>query len=449
MSRIVIRIIIGMIFVLVASFSIVRWGAMEASRGDVQQHFASHVNTVGKAHDRLNSAPPEQLEAELAALQKDPKYSIRLLDPTRDKIPAEVRKAWLKNEPLITWKKHHNATVWLPVRKSARLLVVGRRPVRWNPTPLLWMVFALFSVVVLTGVGLSWPLVRRIRKLERIADRISAGELEARADVSSKDAVGRLARRFNAMADQVQLLLEKQHQLIQGVSHELRTPAARIRFGLELLQTAETEEDRQRRIAAIDEDLDELDQLVHELLQFIKSSNGALRLKQEPVQVQTELRDLLQRQGELRPEIECGLQAGSGDDVTVNADRKHFRRALRNLLENALRYAESRVVVTVRQEATEVLVSVTDDGPGVAAKDRERIFEPFSRVDASRSRESGGAGLGLAIVQRILQDHGGSVQVHTDDGGGARFETRWPIPKDTKRNPKATDAESLAHHTGC
>jgi signal transduction histidine kinase len=93
------------------------------------------------------------------------------------------------------------------------------------------------------------------------------------------------------------------------------------------------------------------------------------------------------------------------------------------------------VVVDLRREADAVLVAVSDDGPGVKAQDRERIFEPFSRVDASRSRESGGTGLGLAIVQRILEAHGGSVQVQSAAAGGARFETRWPdgaAARDTK-----------------
>lgn len=414
-----------MIFLLVASFFIVRWGAIEATRGKVHDHFKSHFNTVARAHYRLDKAPPDKVEAELAALRKGSKHSIRLVDPSREKIPDEVRRAWRKKEPRVTWRRHHGATVWLPVRNNTRLLAVGRRPVRWDHAPLVKMVVALFLVVILTGFALSWPLVRRLGKLERIADRISAGDLEARADVSSKDAVGRLARRFNAMADQVQLLLEKQQQLIQGVSHELRTPAARIRFGLEMLQRAENEEERTKRIDAIDEDLDELDRLVGELLLYIKSGNHALRLERREVEAPRELRDLLKRQGELRPDIDCALQTDDGH-ISVNADRQHFRRAMRNLLDNALRHAKSRVVVDLRREADGVLVAVSDDGPGVAKEDRERIFEPFSRVDASRSREFGGTGLGLAIVQRVLEAHGGTVQVETAAGGGARFETRWP-----------------------
>jgi len=423
-SRLVLRITLGVIFVLVASFFIVRWGVIEASRDEVHAEFKSHVNAVARAQYRLNKATPDQLESEVAALRKGSKHSIRLVDPAREKIPDEVRRAWRKNEPRVTFRRHAGATVWLPIRNRTRLLAVGRRPIHWDHAPLVKVVVAVFLVVVLTGFALAWPLARRLRKLERVADRISAGDLEARANVSSKDAVGRLARRFNAMADRVQVLLEKQHQLIQGVSHELRTPAARIRFGLEMLQTAGSEEERTRRIDAIDEDLDELDLLVGDLFGYIKSGDRALRLKRREVVVSEEMRDLLKRQGELWPEIDCVLRAD--DDLTVSADRQLLRRALRNLLDNALRHARSQVALDLRREADAVVVAVSDDGPGVPEEDRERIFEPFSRVDASRSRESGGAGLGLAIVQRILEAHGGDVQVETAEGGGARFETRWP-----------------------
>jgi two-component system sensor histidine kinase RstB len=299
-SRLFLRITLGMVFVLVASFFIVRWGAIEVTRGKVHDHFKSHFNTVARAHYRLDKAPPEKLEGELAALRKGSKHPIRLVDPTREKIPDEVRRAWRRNEPRVTWRKHHGATVWVPVRNNTRLLAVGRRPVRWDHAPLGKMVVALFLVVMLTGTALAWPLVRRLRKLEHIADRISAGELEARADVSSKDAVGRLARRFNAMADQIQILLEKQQRLIQGVSHELRTPAARIRFGLEMLRNVEDEEERTGRIDAIDEDLDELDRLVGELLLYIKSGDRALRLERREVQAHEELRDLLRSDRERR-----------------------------------------------------------------------------------------------------------------------------------------------------
>jgi len=427
MSRLTLRISLGILFVLVASFFIVRWATIKATRERVHEHFSSHMNILALAKERLDAAPADRLDQELQSLQKRSKHSIRLLDPTRDKLPDEVRRAWKKNEPRVVFRRGHGATVYLPVRKGTRILAVGRRRLHWRDHALLVPVLiALFVVILGTGFVLAAPLVRRLRKLERTTVKISEGDLEARTSDSSRDAIGRLAQRFNQMADRVQALLESQQQLMQAVSHELRTPAARIRFGLEMLAQATDEAERKQRIESIDEDLVELDHLVEELLLYIRSGEQALELNRETFAGDAELRDQLDLLGELRPEIERSVQLRGDFDGQVSADRRYFRRAVRNLLDNALRHASDRVDVELAREGDLVLVSVTDDGPGVPKEDRPRLFEPFFRVDASRSRESGGAGLGLAIAKRIVEAHGGTASLDTDLADGARFVTSWP-----------------------
>jgi two-component system sensor histidine kinase RstB len=243
------------------------------------------------------------------------------------------------------------------------------------------------------------------------------------------------------MADKVQGLLERQQELIQAVSHELRTPTARIRFGLEMLASDQTEQGRQRRIEAIDEDLVELDQLVEELLLYIRSGEDALELKREEVEPAAEIAALVERLQELRSDVEVQIQTRQGDRRAVQADRRFFRRALSNLLSNALKHARGRVVVQIEDapDGEAVLIGVRDDGPGVPEEQRQRIFEPFARLDASRSRESGGAGLGLAIVERIVRSHGGEITVGEAEEGGAAFITRWPVTfryKSTTQSPR-------------
>ncbi len=115
-----------------------------------------------------------------------------------------------------------------------------------------------------------------------------------------------------------------------------------------------------------------------------------------------------------------------GDADEVLAHETYFRRALQNLVANAKRYAKSQVIVEYERDGDGLRLSVIDDGPGVKEEDRQRIFEPFIRVDDSRSRESGGAGLGLAIVARILKSHDGTVNVTADGAAGSRFVTVWP-----------------------
>jgi two-component system sensor histidine kinase RstB len=296
-------------------------------------------------------------------------------------------------------------------------------------SPIIQSLLMILGVVVLVGLIVATPLVRRVRRLERTAQRISEGDLEARADVSARDAIGSLARRFNRMADRVQALLQSQQELIQAVSHELRTPTSRIRFGLEMLAETSDAEERRQRIASLDEDLTELDQLIEELLLYVRMGYQGQELELQPVQALDEVRDQAGRLQEMRPEVQLEVEA-RGQDLTLRANPRLFRRALQNLLQNALRHARGRVVVELGRDGEALLLVVRDDGPGVAAEDRQRIFEPFARLDDSRSRQSGGSGLGLAIVQRVMQAHGGTVAVDSAPEGGARFSLCWPAGTD-------------------
>jgi signal transduction histidine kinase len=432
MSRLVIRISLGILVVLVATGAIVRWGVTSGARHHFEDNFSALLGHVDLARQRLEAAPARELPRELKRLRAEVPQPLDLVDPTRDPLPQEVRARLRPGRPALDFTHRQGWSIYLPVRSGTRVLVIGPvRMVGGGGHPAGVALIAILGVIGLTGFVLAAPLVRRLRTLERTAQRISAGDLEARADLaSSKDAIGSLARQFNVMAARVQSLLESQRELIQAVSHELRTPAARIRFGLEMLQNASDEEERQRRIAAIDEDLEELDQLVEELSIYIRSGERALQLERQEVRPADELTALVERLQETRPDVALEvIPPGDAAECVTRADLKLFRRAMQNLLLNGLKHAQG--AVAVRLESAEeggVVIRVSDDGSGIPPADRERVFEPFTRLDASRSRESGGTGLGLAIVKRIVEAHGGTVRVDQADEGGARFSTTWPSP---------------------
>jgi len=280
-------------------------------------------------------------------------------------------------------------------------------------------------VVGLTGFFLSAWLVRRLRRLERAAVSFGQGDLSARALPDSRDALGSLARRFNDMAQRLQRLIENQRLLLQAVSHELRTPTARIRFGLEMLAGATTETEKQERIASIDDDLAELDDLVQELLVFNRFEDGAAPRQIEPIPVASTVREIADRLEHFGTDLRLTI-TDQQPPCEVACDLRAFGRAMQNLLQNAMRYAASEVTVACRREDQRVVLELSDDGPGIPDVDRQRVLEPFARVEDSRSRESGGAGLGLAIVQRIVTAHGGSITIDQTEAGGARVITSWP-----------------------
>jgi len=192
-----------------------------------------------------------------------------------------------------------------------------------------------------------------------------------------------------------------------------------------MLPDAETAEEIDARLASIDDDLVELDELVRELQLFNKYDAPSTVLSSESTPLKAVLEELCVRLQPLRQEIALSVVGDEGTVAVV--DKRAFNRALQNLISNALRYAETRVEVRVAHAGEACVVDVVDDGPGVPESDRERIVEPFARVDNSRNKESGGVGLGLAIVERILEAHAGSLEILDGDLGGANFRTTWPV----------------------
>ncbi len=296
----------------------------------------------------------------------------------------------------------------------------------------------------LTLIGVTvYLLVRRLEfrlsALERAAEHIAAGDLAARVPDAGHDAVGRLAATFNGMARHLQRLLAVQREMTSGVAHELRTPVARLRFGLEMAEQAQDAGARGKYLEGMDRDIDDLDRLVDEMLVYSRLEQGAPLLHMQPVDLAALVEQVIRELAPLRPEVsvllgDCRLAADG--NCRVEAEPHYLRRALSNLVSNAMRYAEARVQVSFAIDDERACLQVEDDGPGVPEADRDRVFEPFLRLDDSRTRASGGHGLGLSIVRRILYWHGGRVQLGDSPLGGARFSLVWPRVAGAERLPR-------------
>lgn len=302
-----------------------------------------------------------------------------------------------------------------------------------NPYPPQLLV--LITVLGLSLIGLVvYLLVRqleqRLQAVESAATRIASGRLESRVPTGGADSVGRLAAAFNAMAEHLQSSLNMQRELVRAVSHELRTPVARLRFGLEMIADAETEEARRKYLEGMDSDIQELDKLVDEMLVYARLEQGSPALEFQKVDLAALLdqviADLAPLHGHIR--VERGrLQPAEDGSSLVEAEPRYLQRALQNLVSNALRHAESRVRLSYRIEGQQCRLDVEDDGPGVPESARERLFRPFMRLDDSRARTSGGHGLGLSIVRRIIYWHGGRALIGDSQSlGGACFSLVWP-----------------------
>lgn len=278
--------------------------------------------------------------------------------------------------------------------------------------------YVIVALALLVPVALwSRSHWQGLQKLSRVADEFGAGRLSARARMPRSASIYPLAERIDHMADRIEELLVAQKNLLHSVSHELRTPIARLEFALELLDAKAGDPALRRRIAAMEGDVRELNDLVNELLGMARlDSEQALR--RETVDVA----GLLESAAASLPPGSQALSVASAQDLgTIEADPRLLGRALSNLLRNAQKYAAASIRLSTVREEGKLLIMVEDDGPGIPEAERERIFEPFYRLDRSRDRATGGFGLGLSIARKAVLLHGGSLSVEDSALGGAKF----------------------------
>jgi signal transduction histidine kinase len=288
---------------------------------------------------------------------------------------------------------------------------------------------ATIPLVAMLLAALTWWLVgRTLRPVEAIraevAD-ISGEHLDRRVtEPATGDEVQRLAATMNAMLDRLQRSAESQRQFVADASHELRSPLTRIRSELEVdLAHPATAQPAATHRSILDE-TEQLQRLVEDLLVLARHDAAARRAPHDAVDID----DLVLREvGRLRATTTVDIHAGAVSAAQVAGDADELARAVRNLLDNAVRHARSRVTVELVERAGAALLSVADDGPGIPLADHERVFERFTRLDDARTRSDGGAGLGLAIVRAIVVRHGGTVTVDAASLAGARFVVTIPL----------------------
>lgn len=304
--------------------------------------------------------------------------------------------------------------VYLELQSGGWLRVEGSAPKEIFAWPLhLFGNLALMLAVVLV---LIWIVARMtVRPLTRLAAAARGLGEDLRRPPLAEDGpseVRAAARAFNAMQQRIRQDIEERERFLAAVSHDLKTPVTRLRLRSELLAD---EQLRERSLR----DLDEMEQMLAGALDFLrgKAADEAAR----PVDMVALLESLVDDQAELGHEVSLKAPAAA----QLAGRPQALRRAVGNLIENALKYGK-RAMVELAPDDGGLTVVVEDDGPGLPEDELEKVFEPFYRVEASRNRETGGVGLGLAIVRQIARDHGGSICLRNRPAGGLRAELRLP-----------------------
>jgi len=298
-----------------------------------------------------------------------------------------------------------------------------------------WYGAIIFAAIALTFFLLwMWPLWRDLQRLSKASIDIGNGKLGTRVRSHPVSLIRPILDSFNAMATRTENMVKSQRELTNAVSHELRTPLARMMFDLQMAKDADNILERSRHLDSLEVNVDELNTLVDELLTYARQERVESPIELETLSTEDMKGWLVKQVSRARYGRESACQITINFDPT-DIDEKFLilsprlmAHALSNTLQNALRFAQGNIVVQLDSHQGEWILGIEDDGTGIPDDKRERVFEPFSRLDESRQRGSEGFGMGLSIVRKIAQWHQGDALIATCITlSGTRVEIRWPI----------------------
>jgi len=291
-----------------------------------------------------------------------------------------------------------------------------------------WLIagFAL-ALAALVAVVLARVFLQPLKRVADATHRLAAGDYGTRVAIGSRDELGRLAGDFNRLAEALERNEELRRRFMADVSHELRTPIAVLRAGLEALEDGVRPLTREA-LAPLQGEVAALGKLVEDVYQLALADVGALAYRKERSDVAEVLEQAIESFAGRFRERKLSVEKHFAPDLHVLADADRLGQAFRNLLENSARYTDAggRVRISARRDGERVAIDFEDSSPGVPADALLRLFERFYRVEGSRSRANGGAGLGLAIVRSVVEAHGGTIEAGASPLGGLRVTISLP-----------------------
>ena len=299
-------------------------------------------------------------------------------------------------------------------------------PLFFQFKPWLAAIGAVIGIFVLCWLPFIRGLTRTVKRVTRATELIAEGEFNHQLPENRGDELGQLSAAINRMASRLAGFVTGQKRFLGDIAHELCAPIARMQFGLGILEQ-QAEEGQRAAVEDVQDEMRQMSNLVNELLAFSKAGMERTGRKLGPVDVEATARDAVAREG--LSEVEA-VRIDIDAPLIALADREFLLRSLSNLIRNAVRYAGSAgpVVITGAISGSpdngEVVVTVSDSGPGVPQEEIDKVFAPFYRVEASRNRDTGGAGLGLAIVKSCVEACNGRVQCRNRQPSGFEVEIR-------------------------
>lgn len=370
--------------------------------------------------ERIWASKQKRLEADLG-------YPIAMYHISDFSSVTELAKS-LDIEPIVALPSASEGIIYYSRLKDTDYIIsLGPTQKQDREVSLDVLLIATYHLLIATVLFL-WlaPLARDLQKLRDVASNFGADNFSARIKLSKNSSIALVADAFNNMAQRIQILVSAHKDLTHAVSHELKTPLARFKFSLELISERENGQKRDLYIQNMKQDVRELDELINEMLSYARLDVQNIRLNRQKVHADQWLAYFAHLYKGETKNISFKIENHT-DQQPLYIDRHSMDRAVNNLIRNGLRHAHSELKVILHINTQEIKLAIHDDGPGIPQQYREKLFQPFIRMEDSRNKQSGGYGLGLAIAKKIIQQHGGSITIHTSFLGGAKFCIIWPV----------------------
>ena len=391
--------------------------------------------TIVLIEDELFRKPRSEWPKTIKALDNKFAYKLDIVQRWTLKLPPKQASLLDDGELVID---SDGDVLYHRLKQTPEILVVGplspsANPDRPRALPLELRIRLLtWSLIGLCLAIAVWfwvrPVWRDLEALRQTARSLGEGHFETRAPEARSRAFELLTETLNGMAERIQRLIATQKELSSAISHELRTPIARMRFALEMMGETDAHDERTRLGNMMEVDLDELDNLIDSSLTYARFEREQPELNLTPVELAPWLEEEVDSMRILSRSLTLSLDTSAlPEGLRVELDLKSMPYAVTNLLRNALKYAKTHIAVSAQVLDNKIVLHVDDDGIGIPADERQRVFSAFTRLDHSRDRATGGYGLGLAIVRLVLEQHGGTAIADESPLGGARFTLSWPL----------------------
>ncbi|WDE09754.1 ATP-binding protein [Thalassomonas haliotis] len=418
---------ISLYLMMILTFTGVSWVLDEYWAQELEQDIESYTgykSVLFAVGDLLNHRPKEQWPTILSQATTKLKLPVSLIEKNASSRFKAAQQEMLVSKEVVVYYENTSIRLYYLLGDHATLLTLGPVKVPTRPKQRAFIRIFFLLITALVILLWLWPLSRDLDALQKSTRLFGQGNLDIKAPTAFTPTIAPVVKTFNMMAGRIKALIAEQKELTNAVSHELRTPLARTKFALQMLEKSEDKEKCRQYIRQISSDVTELDELINEMLVYAAFEHDKPVLEFTPHAVADIIGQQLEKHSCFSGELSFINQT---DELILVCDRHFIDRAVNNYLVNAVKYGNGEICIRLSKDNEHCYIRVEDNGDGVADDFKSLVFDAFSRGDISRSRETGGFGLGLAIVQKIMHWHQGRAYVEDSDLGGACFVLCLPL----------------------